>query len=86
MFGEAKPFNSFPEGCQEDSLPQLLLTLVSMVLEGFSIKDQMNEVTSPAAVVIAQLLKFNSVKHKRATDSCFCQTQYWSGDTSSVNT
>ena len=44
----------------------LLLTLMNMVLEGPSIKDQMAEETSPAAVTIAQLLKFNSVKHKRA--------------------
>ena len=43
----------------------LLLILVNMVLEGPSIKDQMAEETSPAALAIAQLLKFNSVKHKR---------------------
>ena len=33
IFGEAKPFNGFPERCQEDSVSQLLLTLMSMVLE-----------------------------------------------------
>ena len=33
IFGEAKAFNSFPERCQEDSVSQLLLTLMSMVLE-----------------------------------------------------
>ena len=66
IFGEAKPFNGFPEQCQEDSVPQLLLTLVNMILEGPSIKDQMEEVTSPAALTIAQLLKFSTVKHKRA--------------------
>ena len=69
IFGEAKPFNGFPEECQEDSVPKLLLTLVNMVLEGPSIKDQMEEATSPAALTIAQLLKFNSVKHKRAPDT-----------------
>ena len=66
IFGEAKPFNGFPEHCQEDSVPQLLLTLVNMILEGSSIKDQMEEETSPAALTIAQLLKFNTVKHKQA--------------------
>ena len=65
IFGEAKPFNGFPERCQEDSVSQLLLTLMNMVLEGPSIKDQLTEGTSPAALAIAQLLKFNSVKHKR---------------------
>ena len=68
IFDEAKPFNGFPKQCQEDSVPKLLLTLVNMVLEGPSIKDQMEEATSPAATSIAQLLKFNSVKHKRAPD------------------
>ena len=47
---------------------KVLLTLVNMVLEA-SIKDQMEEATSPAALMIAQLLKFNSVKHKRAPDT-----------------
>ena len=37
IFGEAKSFNGFPERCQEASVPQLLLTLVNMVLEGPSI-------------------------------------------------
>ena len=69
IFGETKQFNGFPEKCQEDSVPQLLLTLVNMILEGPSIKDQMQEATSPAALTIAQLLKFNSVKHKRAPDT-----------------
>ena len=32
MFVEAQPFNGFPEHCQEDSVPPLLLTLVNMEL------------------------------------------------------
>ena len=43
IFGEAKPFNGFPERCQEDSVSPLLLILVNMVLEGPSFKDQMAE-------------------------------------------
>ena len=76
MFGEAKPFNEFPERCQEESVPKLLLALASIVLEGPSIKDQMVEVTTPAALAIAQMLKFNSIKHKR--------TQHAQGPTVSV--
>ncbi|KAJ8393374.1 hypothetical protein AAFF_G00060960 [Aldrovandia affinis] len=64
MFGEAKPFTGFPEGCQEESVPPLLLALVSMILEGPSIKEQMAD-TNPAAIATTQILKFNSVKHKR---------------------
>ena len=52
IFGEAKPFNGFPERCQEESVPQLMLTLVNMVQEGLTIKDQMEEVTSSAALVV----------------------------------
>ena len=68
MLGEAKPFNGFPEGCQEESVPSPLLALVSMVMEGPIFKDQMADST-PAALVIAQMLKFNSIKHKRTRDT-----------------
>ena len=53
MFEEGEPFNGFPEGCQEDYVPSLLLALVSMVLEGPNIKDQMAD-TTPAAHTIAR--------------------------------
>ena len=62
MFREAKPFNGFPERCQEDSVPSLLLGRVSMILEGPRIKDQMADST-PAALAVAQILKFNSIEH-----------------------
>ena len=42
----------------------LLLALVSMIVEGPSIKEQMAD-TNPAAIATAQILKFNSIKHKR---------------------
>ena len=64
MFEEGEPFNGFPGGCQEDAVPSLLLALVSMVLEGLNIKDQMAD-TPPAALAIAQMLKFNCIKHNR---------------------
>ena len=63
---DPKPFTgSFEENCQEKSVPHLLLALVSMVLEGPSIKDQIRECSTPAALSIAQILKYNSVKHMR---------------------
>ena len=54
-----------------DHMSPLLLALVNMILEGPSITDHCED-TTPAALSIAQLLKFNSVKHKRkkaTTDS-----------------
>ena len=65
MFEEGEPFNGFPEGCQEYSVPSLLRALVSMFLEGPSIKDQMAD-TTPAALANAQMLKFNCIKDNRA--------------------
>lgn len=63
IFGEAKSFTGFPSGCQKSSVPSLLLSLVNMILEGPSIRDQ-SEDTTPAALSISQLLKFNSIKHR----------------------
>lgn len=80
IFGEAKPFNGFPKGCQEDSVPQLLLTLVNTVLKGLSIKDLMEEVTSPAALVIAQFLKFKCQTQAGTRQSSYCQTLYCTRD------
>ena len=40
MFGEAKSFTGFSLGCQEESVPSLLLTLVTMILGGPSIIDK----------------------------------------------
>ena len=63
MFGEAKPFTGFSGRCQEESVPPLLLALVSMILKGNSIKAQMAN-TNLAAITPAQILKLNSEKHK----------------------
>ena len=51
---------SFSTECQDDSVPDSLVTLVAMVLEGPSILDQ-NEAkaTSQQVLSIAQLIKFN---------------------------
>ena len=64
LFEKSASFNgSFRKGCQEDSVPELLLALVSMILDGPNIKDQIS--TTQAALTIAQLLKFNAVRHQR---------------------
>ena len=65
MFEEGEPFNGFPEGCQEYPVPSRLRGLVSMVLEGPSIKDQMAD-TTPAVLANAQMLTFNCIKDNRA--------------------
>ena len=40
LFEKSSSFNeSFRKGCQEDSVPELLLALVSMILDGPNIKD-----------------------------------------------
>ena len=69
MFEERKSFTGLKNECQRDSVPKLLLTLVNMILEGPSIKDQKEYSMSSAALSIAQLLKFNSVKHSRLEGS-----------------
>ena len=73
FLGFPNPGNSrflpvFPVGCQKESVPPLLFALVNMILEGPSIKDQI-EATTPAALSIAQLLKFNSIKHRHTQDT-----------------
>ena len=63
MFDPTLFTGTFEENCQGRSVPHLLLSLVSMVLEGPSIKDQLRECSTPVALSIAQILKYNSVKH-----------------------
>ena len=55
---------SFEENCQEKSVPHQLLALVSMELEGPNIKDQIGECAIPASFSIAQMMKYNCVKHR----------------------
>ena len=54
----------------------MLLALVSMILQGLSIKHQ-SESSTPAALTIAPLLKLNSLKHQRAaTGSTPCPVRH----------
>ena len=68
MFEDAKPFTGLTEDCQKESVSPLLLALVNMILEGPTITDH-DEGTTPATLSIAQLIKFNSIKHRRKEPS-----------------
>ena len=57
MFDPSIFTGSFDKNCHEKSVPHLLLSLINMVLEGPSIKDQLHQCPTPAALSIAQILK-----------------------------
>ena len=70
MFEDTDRFSgSFQGGCQEDSVPNVLVGMENMVLDGPSIKNQSLSSSTHAALSIAQLLKFNSVKQRRTQGS-----------------
>ena len=82
IFGTAESFDgSFTEGCQERVVSPNLLALVNMILHGLSITAQRQQVATPAALTISQLLISHSVRHRRlvtdstATDFRRCQAQ-----------
>ena len=54
---------------QKDSVPSPLLHLISLILVGGSMRDNYNDNSKNVAVNIGQLIKFNTVKHKRQTSS-----------------
>lgn len=54
-------FDNNSSGDQESSVPQKLLTLVTMLLEGSNLYSTDNDL-SQAALTIAQLIKFNGVR------------------------
>ena len=71
MFAESYVANgSFSQNCQRGSIPQTLLSLVNMILEGPKAKRQSTIKPSQAALPLAQLLTFNSVKHTPKTEEC----------------
>ncbi len=67
VFEGGKSFNALSEGYQEEYVPSMLLALVSMILEGSKHQGPDDRYNS-AALEIAQMLKFNSVKHGRVCD------------------
>ncbi|KAJ8897318.1 hypothetical protein PR048_002664 [Dryococelus australis] len=60
MFREENPFTGFSPTCQQDSVQQLLLALVNMILDGTGINKDQVEDNSTAALKISHHLKFNS--------------------------
>ena len=54
--GKQNLLTNFPKDVKKNLFQNILLALLSMVLAGPSIKDQMVEATTPAAPVIAQML------------------------------
>lgn len=68
IFEEERTFCGFDSECEKKSVPSVLLALVNMILEGPNIKDQRHVKIVPAALSIAQLLKFNSIRRNRSQD------------------
>src|SRR6218665_1925585 len=58
----------FSANCNDNSVPNTLLALVSMILQGPSIDVQSLHQHVPATENIAQMIVFNSVQHKRSTN------------------
>ena len=69
MFNNSDLFNgTFFQACQQRSVSPSFLTLVNMILEGTN-EQSHEQGNQQAALSIAQLLKFNSIKHgRRSTD------------------
>ena len=66
LFGSNSLFNeNFDYSSQESYVPKNLLVLLRMVLEGTNINSESFYATNPAALSLAQLNKFTSVKRKR---------------------
>eukprot|EP00112_Aurelia_sp_Birch-Aquarium-sp1_P024416 Seg771.7 transcript_id=Seg771.7/GoldUCD/mRNA.D3Y31 product="hypothetical protein" protein_id=Seg771.7/GoldUCD/D3Y31 len=67
LFSDNQPFNgTFTSSSKNESVPEVLVALISMILEGPGIKEQTQEIALSAARSIAELVKYNAVKHKRS--------------------
>ena len=67
VLSKKQSFNGrFSQHCQEEAVPDTLLALINMIIDGPSINDQGSCTRNPskAALAIAQLLIFNTVKHR----------------------
>ena len=66
MFDMSYKFNgTFEEGCQESAVPDSLVALVSMILDGTNIGGDPELTTTQSALSIAQLMQFNSHARRR---------------------
>lgn len=69
MFMKTQAFDgTFTPDCQQQAVPDSLLALVNMILEGPNISNQNDQEVSgaSASLTISQLLLFNSVRHTRS--------------------
>ncbi len=67
MFQEESKFKfdgHFPSNCQKDSVPYSLKLLVSMILNGPSLKNDEINIDSQNSLTISQLILFNSKKNE----------------------
>ena len=55
---------SFTEDCQEHSVPQSLVMLITMIIYGTNIKDKTSYLSQPA-LSLSQLIMFHSCVHRR---------------------
>jgi len=60
---------SFGNNCQEEAIPQSLLALVSMIMDGTNIKNKDPDTFRQSALTVAQLLQFNSSTRRRASST-----------------
>ena len=71
MFEKMFSFDgSFKQSSQQNAVPQSLLALVNMILDGPNIKHQTQLTNKTASLSISQLLVFNSVKNARKVEHC----------------
>ena len=69
MFEKKFSFDgSFKQSSQQNAVPQSLLALVNMILDGPNIKHQTQLTNTTASLSISQLLVFNSVKNARKVE------------------
>ena len=66
---------SFDTQCQQNSVPQTLMALVGMILDGTNLATHSNDtVKSQVTLTLAQLLKFNSTLRRREGSSAVYNT------------
>ena len=76
LFGSNNLFNGrFDYSSQESSVPKSLFVLLRMIVEGININSEPSYAANHAALSLAQLIEFNSVKRKgRETAICHRHT------------
>ena len=69
MFEKKFSFDgSFKQSSQQNAVPQSLLALVNMILDGPNIKHQTQLTNTTTSLSISQLLVFNNIKNARKVE------------------